>query len=188
MCYDYSTHPNLQNLCDYENPLKLVNAQGFCYTDHQINVDSEQFQLTFEYQLSVDAFQEVINLSNVISVVTDQTWNCGPIGYKLEDDSYEPFIEVDSDGAVFVDPMSPNVYHETIEGLHEITFLAYYQEIDPDKIATFPLVNATLKLQLYHLLREEELEILAEIEGSFLRDAPIATTPILTSPYTAYFG
>ena len=86
----------------------------------------------------------MINLANSVQFTTDEVWNCGYIMYKLENESYADFIDVDSVGRVYVDPMSSGAWMDT----HDITFLAYFVDIDPDSRVTLPLVDVTLRIQL----------------------------------------
>ena len=74
----------------------------------------------------------MINLASLIEVRTDEAWNCGQISFTLEDEKYKALIEVDNYGSVYIDPMSPEADQESWEGLHQITFMAFFHEIDPD--------------------------------------------------------
>ena len=103
-----------------------------------------------------DPFQEVINLADLIAIETDQAWYCGAISYKLANETLYSFIEVDSAGSVFVDPMSPDIDSDMWIRLHEITFEAYFNEIDPDQRSTFLLADVILQVQLSLPLSEEE--------------------------------
>lgn len=47
MCYSYQEKPALQDLCDEEGALKLLNVQGSCFVDHDLLVDQTAFESEF---------------------------------------------------------------------------------------------------------------------------------------------
>ena len=80
---------------------------------------------------------EVVDLASFTTLLRDDLLNCGQISYMLEDQTQETFIQVDSEGIVYVDSISPDP--SSYEGLHEINFLVYLSDIDIDAIHKYPL-------------------------------------------------
>ena len=84
-----------------------------------------------------------------------------------------------------VNLVSPVVNDESFIGLHEVTFDVYLVDLDPEAQVMLWTLDFSLPIYVEPLPIEDDLG--AEIIGSLLREAPIATDPIAPS-YSAFLG
>ena len=166
MCYSYDGIEQLQDLCDYENSFTLEDAIGTCFWDLTLQIDSLQTEIQpLALELGIDPLIEVANLASFTNLLTDESLNCGEISYMLEDQTQDAFIQVDSQGIVYVDPLSPDP--SLYEGLHEVNFLVYLSDIDIEARNQISL-GITLFVQLNLPELGDNEDFVAEISTSLI--------------------
>ena len=109
--------------------------------------------------------------------------DCGGLEFRLANETLSALVSVTNGGEVNL--VSPVVNDESFIGLHEVTFDVYLVDLDPEAQVMLWTLDFSLPIYVEPLPIEDDLG--AEIIGSLLREAPIATDPIAPS-YSAFLG
>lgn len=129
MCYSYGSYSNLTDLCDDQNPLSVINAQGACFLDLQSHASEHYAHPTsLSLELNQDPLGHLYDLVDLVDFGLSLDSACGAVAFKLASSTFETFVQVTTEGQVSVD----TVTLESWVGSHEVTFAAYLSDLDPD--------------------------------------------------------
>ena len=84
VCYNFGAFSNLQELCDTDDSLLVINSLGSCFAELAFSEDpvpGTSRQVTLNEEPS-----ELFDLTSLVRMVTDDL-ACGSLGFQLVDDT-----------------------------------------------------------------------------------------------------